>query len=107
MSLVSCSHVSYKGQCGGAYVNEVLGNYQLEEPKPENISGEEAIDIAVKKWREEYGFFHILGEYPYSACKAKNYWLVSGSLPMRTVGGTAFAIVDATSGEIVHFTHFR
>lgn len=64
-----------------------------------------AITIAVAVWEPIYGKEQIAGEAPYQANLVDGVWVVSGSLPGLSIGGTAKALIKKDTGEILQVIH--
>ena len=64
-----------------------------------------AISIAVAVWEPIYGKEQIAGEAPYQANLVDGVWVVSGSLPGLSIGGTAKALIKKDTGEILQVIH--
>lgn len=64
-----------------------------------------AISIAVAVWEPIYGKEQIAGEAPYQANLVDGVWVVSGSLPRLSIGGTAKALIKKDTGEILQVIH--
>jgi len=62
-----------------------------------------AISTAVNAWNPIFG----KQTGPVFAYLVDGYWVVTGSLPERAVGGTPKAIISQKTGEIVHVCGYR
>lgn len=70
------------------------------------IKNEEiAINVVEPILFDMYGEENILDQRPYKVSKVKDYWLIEGSLPKGSLGGTFLIIVDARNAEIIKITH--
>ena len=70
------------------------------------IKNEEiAINVVEPILFDMYGEENILDQRPYKVSKVKDYWLIEGSLPRGSLGGTFLIIVDARNAEIIKITH--
>jgi hypothetical protein len=113
MSLLCC------GQ-GGTTWGEEFAKAELERSltdttlhnsinkKREIITDKEtAVSIAEKILFSSYGQKNIEQQRPYEIYKIKSYWIISGTLPRGSVGGTFFIIMDARDSRVVRLTHGR
>jgi hypothetical protein len=66
-----------------------------------------AIAIALPIWNIIYGKDKIQKEAPYFAYLIDDYWVVTGSLPKGSLGGTAKAIIERKTGKVVHVIHWK
>jgi hypothetical protein len=66
-----------------------------------------AIAIAVAVWTPVYGKKKIAAEAPYQATLRDGQWTVTGSLSKGWVGGTATAVIDKMSGQIIKIFHTK
>jgi len=66
---------------------------------------ETAVSIAEKILFSGYGQKNIEQQRPYEVYKIKSYWIVSGTLPKGSKGGTFFIIMDARDSRVVRLTH--
>lgn len=64
-----------------------------------------AISIAVAVWSPIYGKDKIAGQKPYQVFLVDDYWVVSGSLSIRMVGGTAKIVIARADGRIINISH--
>ena len=64
-----------------------------------------AISIAVAVWSPIYGQDNIAKQKPYQVFLVDGYWVVSGSLPKRMVGGTAKIVISREDGRIINISH--
>lgn len=66
---------------------------------------ETAIAVAVSIWNAIYGTERINRQSPYFAYLIEDYWVVTGSLPEGALGGSAKAIIQKSTGEILQVLH--
>jgi hypothetical protein len=52
-----------------------------------------------------YGKKTILSEKPYSIHHIDNYWMISGTLPKGSLGGTFLIIIDEMDCKVIRITH--
>jgi hypothetical protein len=64
-----------------------------------------AIKIAETILFEIYGKENIEEQKPYEKYLIKNYWVISGTLPERSKGGTFLIIIDAKNAQVLKITH--
>ena len=64
-----------------------------------------AIDIAEQILFKKYGKKQIRKQLPYETYLIDNYWVISGTLPKNSVGGTFFIILDSRDSSILKITH--
>ena len=48
---------------------------------------------------------NIIRQRPYETYLIDNYWIVSGTLPKGSLGGTFLIIIDARNSKIIRLTH--
>lgn len=54
-----------------------------------------------------YGEEKIRNQQPFVAVRSGDFWVVSGSLPKKTLGGKAITVIRAANGEILQVSHGR
>lgn len=64
-----------------------------------------AIKIAEAILFEIYGKANIEEQKPYEKYLIKNYWVISGTLPERSKGGTFLIIIDARNAQVLKMIH--
>ncbi len=64
-----------------------------------------AVNLAESYIFEIYGRDNIISQRPYEAYFYQNCWVIEGSLPEYTTGGTFMIILDASNGGVVNITH--
>lgn len=64
-----------------------------------------AINIAETILFDIYGKANIIKQKPYSVFHIGNYWLLEGSLPKHSVGGTFLIILDDRNARVIKITH--
>lgn len=64
-----------------------------------------AISIAEPLLFSMYGKDNIAQQRPYETYFIDNYWILRGTLPKNSVGGTFLIIIDARNSSIVKITH--
>ena len=52
-----------------------------------------------------YGKTNITKQKPYEIYHIDNYWLLTGTLPKGSVGGTFLIIIDDRNSQIIKITH--
>ena len=52
-----------------------------------------------------YGKDNITRQRPYETYFIDNHWILSGTLPKGSLGGTFLIIMDARNGRIIRITH--
>jgi NTF2 fold immunity protein len=70
-----------------------------------NANVAEAIHSAVAG--SVYGDEKIQKQRPFRAVRTGEFWVVFGSLPEKTLGGTAVTVIRASNGEILRVVHER
>ena len=63
-----------------------------------------AIKIAEAVWLPVYGK-SIYREKPFTARLKKGVWYVEGSLPLQSVGGVAFIMIQKSDGKVLKVIH--
>jgi len=63
-----------------------------------------AIAIAEPVLFSVYGKENIINQKPYDIYHIKKYWVISGTLPVDTMGDTFLIIIDDRNGAIVRIT---
>jgi hypothetical protein len=48
---------------------------------------------------------NILGQRPYEVYHLDHYWVVSGTMPKESLGGTFLVIIDDRNGKLLRITH--
>ena len=66
-----------------------------------------AFSIAEATLFRIYGTEQIVRQRPYEAYLINHYWVIRGTIPMGTVGGTFLVIMDALNGKIIKVTHTK
>ena len=64
-----------------------------------------AIKIAEAILFEIYGKENIESQKPFKEYLIKNYWVISGTLPEGSLGGTFLIIIDAKNAQVLKITH--
>jgi hypothetical protein len=64
-----------------------------------------AISVAEPILFSIYGKNNITQQRPYETYFIDNYWIIGGTLPKKSVGGTFLIIMDASNGRIIKITH--
>jgi NTF2 fold immunity protein len=70
-----------------------------------NANVAEAIHSAVAG--SVYGDEKIQKQKPFRAVRTGEFWVVFGSLPEKTLGGTAVTVIRSSNGEILRVIHER
>jgi len=52
-----------------------------------------------------YGKTNIIKQQPYEINHINNYWVLNGTLPKGTLGGTFLIIIDDRNSRIIRITH--
>jgi len=73
----------------------------------ENIvkNSETAIKIVEPILYEIYGKKQIESEKPYEIYFIKNYWIIQGTLPEKSKGGTFIIIINAKDSQVLKVSH--
>jgi hypothetical protein len=66
---------------------------------------ETAILVAEQILFAGYGQKNIEHQRPYDIHKIRNYWVISGTKPTPSPGGTFLIIMDASDSRVVRLTH--
>jgi hypothetical protein len=64
-----------------------------------------AVKIAEPILFDIYGKVNIVKQRPYEMFLIDNYWVISGSLPLKSLGGTFLIIIDSRDAKIIRITH--
>jgi hypothetical protein len=64
-----------------------------------------AIKIAETILFDIYGKANIEEQKPYEKYLIKGYWVILGTLPERSKGGTFLIIIDAKNAQVLKITH--
>jgi hypothetical protein len=64
-----------------------------------------AIKVAEPILFNIYGKKHIIDEMPYEIYLIKNYWVIQGTLPENSKGGTFIIILNAKNAEVIKISH--
>lgn len=89
-------------------------NFALSNQKQHNVldNGENllkdsttAIKVAETILFGIYGKENIEGEKPYETYLIKNYWVIQGSLPEGSKGGTFIIILNAKNAAVIKISH--
>ena len=80
-------------------------NYIGEKPliKDEEVAIQVIEPIVIGK----YGKERIDLQKPYEVHKIEQYYIVSGTLPGGSIGGTFVIIIDETNARVLHLTHYK
>jgi hypothetical protein len=52
-----------------------------------------------------YGAEHIQKQKPFLPIRYGDFWIVYGSVPGKSLGGTAVSVIRASNGEVLSVTH--
>lgn len=92
-------------------LDRVLGNekknrvYIWEDPL---INDEEtAIKVVEPILFGRYGQRNIELQKPYEVHKIDQYYIISGTLPGGSIGGTFVIIIDETNARVLEITHYK
>ncbi|UUV22404.1 YbbC/YhhH family protein [Paenimyroides aestuarii] len=55
----------------------------------------------------KYGKERIELQKPYKVHKIEQYYIISGTLPFGSIGGTFVIIIDETNARVLHLTHYK
>lgn len=66
---------------------------------------ETAVKIAETILFEIYGKKNIENQKPYEIYKFENFYVILGTLPKNSVGGTFIIIIDGTNSKILKISH--
>ena len=64
-----------------------------------------AINVAEPILFSIYGRENIESEKPYETYLIDNYWVIAGTLPEDSSGGTFLIIIDARNSQVLKITH--
>ncbi len=64
-----------------------------------------AIKVAEPILFSIYGKENIESEKPYETYLINNYWVIAGTLPEDSLGGTFLIIIDARNSKVLKVTH--
>lgn len=64
-----------------------------------------AINVAEPILFSIYGKENITKQRPYESYLIDNYWIISGTLPKSSLGGTFLIIIDSRNCRILKITH--
>lgn len=79
--------------------------YVWEDPL---INDEEtAIKVVEPILFGKYGQKNIELQKPYEVHKIEQYYIISGTLPFGSIGGTFVIIIDETNARVLHLTHYK
>ena len=98
---------------GEKYAKEILTeslkdttkNYIIHTPLTQLKDKDTTIIIAEDILFKMYGSKMIKNERPYECYLLDNYWVIMGTLPINTDGGTFTIILDARNCKIIRVTH--
>ncbi|RSK49898.1 YbbC/YhhH family protein [Hymenobacter rigui] len=74
----------------------------MQQPLPDSIA---AVRFAEPILFRTYGKKHIVDERPYEVYLIDKYWVLMGTLPEDSMGGTFTIILDSRTGQIIELTH--
>ena len=66
---------------------------------------ETAIKVAETLLFEIYGEQNIVKQRPYEVYNLEGYWIIKGTLPKGSLGGTFLIITNSTNGQVIKLTH--
>lgn len=66
---------------------------------------ETAIQVSEAILFKIYGKRNIRKQKPYEVSFISGYWVLNGTLPKNTVGGTFLIIISASNGQVIKLTH--
>lgn len=55
----------------------------------------------------KYGKERIELQKPYEVHKIEQYYIISGTLPSGSIGGTFVIIIDENNARVLHLTHYK
>jgi hypothetical protein len=98
---------------GEKYAKEELDNALVKKDRYNLIdqneliikSGDSAIKIAESILFDIFGKSNIEEQKPYENYLINNYWVVLGTLPKGSKGGTFLIIIDAKTAQVLKITH--
>jgi hypothetical protein len=64
-----------------------------------------AVSVAEPILFSIYGKDNVIQQRPYEIYLVDNYWIILGTLPERTLGGTFLIILNAKNSETLRITH--
>ncbi|POY40093.1 hypothetical protein C3L50_05450 [Flavobacterium alvei] len=98
---------------GEKYAKEELDAVLANKPGDNLVDNKElivknsntAIKIAEAILFEIYGKANIEEQKPYEKYLIKNYWVILGTLPEGSLGGTFLIIIDARNAQVLKIIH--
>ena len=112
--LVACSQVKNdRIYIGKTNAEQELKSFLSSSPQHNVIDNKKAIikdsltaiDVAEPILFNIYGKENIVKERPYESHLIDDYWVINGTLPKDSVGGTFLIIIDSRNGTILKITH--
>ena len=64
-----------------------------------------AIKVAETLLYDIYGEKNIIRQKPYEVYNLENYWVIIGTLPKGSLGGTFLIIINAINAQVIKLTH--
>ncbi|MCD0479660.1 YbbC/YhhH family protein [Chryseobacterium sp. LC2016-29] len=64
-----------------------------------------AVDVAENFLVNIYGKENIIQQRPYNLNLIDDYYIIEGTLPKNTLGGTFLIIINSKDGKIIKLTH--
>jgi hypothetical protein len=64
-----------------------------------------AVDVAENFLFNIYGKENIIQQRPYNLNLIDDYYIIEGTLPKNTLGGTFLIIINSKDGKIIKLTH--
>lgn len=79
---------------------------QINNPKIEKLEErQKAIEYAESILFKTYKKKSIIEQRPYETYLIDNYWIISGTLPKNTEGGTFLIILSSKDGRVLKLIH--
>jgi|SRR6185436_8654761 len=66
---------------------------------------ETAINVSEAILFKIYGKNNIIKQKPYQVFFVDGYWVLSGTLPEKMLGGTFLIVLNAKNGQVIKLTH--
>jgi hypothetical protein len=81
-------------------------NYAAYNERTEKLNDQqEAIQLAEDVVFKKFGKKNIIQQRPYEIHFIDDYWIISGTLPIRYDGGTFVIILDSKDGRTIRLYH--
>lgn len=110
-SLVSCSDKltkEYNEANGIEYAKTELKSAIIKnEILPDRVisDSQTAVDVAESILFKIYGEENIIKQRPYDVNFTDGYYIINGTFPKPTIGGTFLIIINSQDGKVIKLTH--